>query len=64
MAHHHHKQEENQDSYFYLIGLLAGLFVGAVVNQGFIYIPVGAVLGLLTAAVFIKFLVKGRYDAE
>jgi hypothetical protein len=61
--HHHHTEEKSYDSYFYIIGLLAGLFVGLVVNKGFIYIPVGAVLGLLTAAVFIKFLVRGRNDA-
>jgi hypothetical protein len=61
MAHHQH--EENNDKYFYIIGLLAGLFTGAVVNQGFIYIPVGAILGLLTAALFLKVLVKGRQNA-
>jgi CRISPR/Cas system-associated protein Cas5 (RAMP superfamily) len=59
----HHTKEENHDSYFYIIGLLAGAFTGAVVNQGFIYIPVGAVLGLLSAALFLKVLVKGRQNA-
>jgi len=63
MSHHHHNEEKSFDSYFYIIGLLTGLFVGLVVNRGFIYIPVGGVLGLLTAAVFIKFLVRGRNDA-
>ncbi len=59
----HHTKEENHDSYFYIIGLLAGLFIGAIVDRGFIYIPVGAVLGLLSAAVFLKELVKGRQSA-
>ncbi len=59
----HHTKEENHDSYFYIIGLLAGLFIGAIVDRGFIYIPVGAVLGLLSAAVFLKVLVKGRQSA-
>lgn len=64
MAHHPHKEEEkNVDSYFYIIGLLAGLFTGAVVNQGLIYIPIGGVLGLLTAVLFLKVLVKGRQNA-
>lgn len=63
MSHHHHNEEKSFDSYFYIIGLLTGLFVGLVVNRGFIYIPVGGVLGLLTAAVFVKFLVRGRNDA-
>ncbi|WP_345949798.1 hypothetical protein ABDD95_23400 [Mucilaginibacter sp. PAMB04274] len=60
---HHHKEEENNDSYFYIIGLVAGLFTGAVVNQGLVYIPIGGVLGLLTAALFLKVLVKGRQSA-
>jgi hypothetical protein len=63
MAHHHHEEKENVDSYFYIIGLLAGLFTGAVVNQGLIYIPIGGVLGLLTAVLFLKVLVKGRQSA-
>ncbi len=59
----HHTKEENHDRYFYIIGLLAGLFIGAIVNRGFIYIPVGAILGLLSAALFLKVLVKGRQSA-
>jgi len=59
----HHTKEENQDRYFYIIGLLAGLFIGAIINRGFIYIPVGAILGLLSAALFLKVLVKGRQSA-
>jgi hypothetical protein len=59
----HHTKEENHDRYFYIIGLLAGLFIGAIINRGFIYIPVGAILGLLSAALFLKVLVKGRQSA-
>ncbi|MBS7565620.1 hypothetical protein KHS38_14505 [Mucilaginibacter sp. Bleaf8] len=61
MSHH---EDKSYDSYFYIIGLVAGLFTGAIVNQGFIYIPVGAVLGLLTAALFLKVLVKGRQESD
>jgi hypothetical protein len=60
MSHHHHEEEKNFDYIFYLVALVAGMFVGAIVDRGFIYIPVGGVLGLLTAALFIKFLVRGR----
>lgn len=62
MSHHHHphKEEENFDYVFYVVALFTGLFVGAVVNRGLIYIPIGGVLGLLTAGLFIKTLVKGR----
>jgi hypothetical protein len=56
-------EEKSYDSYFYIIALVCGLFVGAIIGKGFIYIPVGGVLGLLTAALFLKVLVKGREDA-
>jgi len=64
MSHHHHhpKEEKNYDYVFYLVALVAGMFVGAIVERGFIWIPVGGVFGLLTAATFLKFLVKGREE--
>jgi hypothetical protein len=63
MSHHHHphhKEEKSDEYVFYVVALLTGLFVGAVINRGLIYIPVGGVLGLLSAALFIKTLVRGR----
>ncbi|GAA4924344.1 hypothetical protein [Mucilaginibacter defluvii] len=65
MSHHHHshKQEEEakkNDYIYFVVALISGMFVGAIVDRGLIYIPVGGVLGLLTAALFIKFLVRGR----
>ncbi len=60
---HHHTENKSYDSYFYIIALLAGMFVGFVIDRGLIYIPIGGVLGLLSAAAFIKFLVRGRHDA-
>lgn len=65
MSHHHHPHHEEQKSYdyiFYLVAMVSGLFVGAIVERGFIWIPVGGVFGLLAAAVFIKFLVRGREE--
>ncbi|MFD0794639.1 hypothetical protein ACFQZX_13515 [Mucilaginibacter litoreus] len=62
MSHHHHEEEKSYDYIYYLVALVCGLFVGAIVDRGFIWIPVGGVFGLLTAAVFIKFLVKGREE--
>ncbi|TFF36529.1 hypothetical protein [Mucilaginibacter psychrotolerans] len=59
---HHNEEEKNFDYVFYLVALLSGAFVGAIIDRGFIWIPVGAIFGLLTAAVFIKFLVKGREE--
>lgn len=56
----HHEEEKNFDYVFYLVALISGAFVGAIIERGFIWIPIGGVLGLLTAAVFIKLLVRGR----
>ncbi|MEO7213189.1 hypothetical protein [Mucilaginibacter sp.] len=58
----HHEEEKNFDYLFYLVALLTGAFVGAIVNRGFIWIPVGAILGLLSAGLFIKVLVRGREE--
>lgn len=60
---HHHREEENFDYVYYLVGLVCGLFVGAIIDKGFTWIPVGGVLGLLTAAFFLNVLVKDRGDA-
>jgi hypothetical protein len=58
----HHEEEKNFDYIFYLVALISGAFVGAIIERGFIWIPVGGVFGLLTAALFIKFLVRGREE--
>ncbi len=60
---HHHEEEKNYDALYYLVALVSGLFVGAIIDKGFIWIPIGGVLGLLTAAFFLKVLVKGREEA-
>lgn len=57
---HHEEEEKSLDFVFYLVGLISGLFIGAIIDVGFIWIPVGGVLGLLTAAFFVTVLVKGR----
>ena len=58
----HHEEEKNFDYVFYLIALFSGAFVGLIIERGFIWVPIGGVFGLLTAAVFIKFLVNGREE--
>lgn len=60
MAHHNEEEEKNYDYLYYVVGLLTGLFIGAVIDKGFTWIFVGGVLGLLTAALFLQVLVKGR----
>ena len=59
---HHNEEEKNYDYIFYLVAIISGMFVGAIVERGFIWIPVGGVLGLLTAGFFLKVLVKGREE--
>ena len=60
MAHHHEEEEKNYDYLYYVVGLLTGLFIGFILDKGFTWIFVGGVLGLLTAALFLQVLVKGR----
>ncbi len=60
---HHNTQEKSYDYLYYLVALFTGLFVGTIIEQGFAYIIVGAVLGLLSAAFYLNVLVKGRGDA-
>jgi uncharacterized membrane protein len=62
MANHHEekKEEINFNALYYLVGLISGLFVGAIIDKGFTWIFVGGVLGLLTAALFLSVFVRGR----
>jgi hypothetical protein len=62
MSHHqHHQEEEQEKSYaylYYVIGLFFGLYTGYVIDKDFIWIPIGGVLGLLTAAFFANVVAK------
>ena len=60
---HHHEEEENFDYVYYLVGLACGLFTGFIIDKGFTWIPVGGVLGLLTAAFFLNVMVKDRQNS-
>jgi hypothetical protein len=63
MAHTHEeekKDEVNFNALYYLVGLLSGLFIGAIIDKGYTWIFVGGVLGLLTAALFLSVFVRGR----
>jgi hypothetical protein len=64
MAPHPLKEEEKSDeSIFYLVGLLSGLFVGCILGSGFIWIPILGAFGLLFAGFFYTVFVKGRNSA-
>jgi uncharacterized membrane protein len=60
----HEEQEEakNFDFLFYVIGLATGVFTGAILDVGLIWVLVGGVLGLLSTALFLQIFVKGREE--
>lgn len=62
MSHHHHTHQEEEakkyDYLYYVIGLIAGMITGFVIDKDFIWIPIGGVLGLLTAAFFANVVAK------
>ncbi len=53
----HHEEEKSYTYVYYLVALVTGLFIGAK------WIPIGGVLGLLSAAFYVNVLVKGRGEA-
>lgn len=57
---HTEEEEKSYDFVYYLFGLVTGVLTGAVLNVGMIWALVGGVLGLLSAALFLRVLVKGR----
>ncbi|MCJ8211962.1 hypothetical protein MUY27_19750 [Mucilaginibacter sp. RS28] len=64
MSHHQHHNTEDRslDSVYYIVAVLSGMFTGAIIDKGIIWVVVGAVLGLLTAAFFLKSAVRGRWQ--
>lgn len=56
-----HEEEEviNYKNLYYLIGLLSGLFIGSILEKGFIWVPIMGVIGLLFTAFFLAVFVKG-----
>jgi len=59
---HHEEEVKSYDFVYYLVGLLSGAFTGAILDKGLIWALVGAVLGLLSAGLFLAVLVRGRED--
>lgn len=51
-------EEKNQDYLYYVIGLLTGVITAAIVTGSFLWMLIGAILGLLSAALFLRVLVK------
>jgi hypothetical protein len=63
MKHHHKAEKENLNYIYYLVGLLSGLFTGAIINVSCTWILVGGILGFLTAAFFVNVLAKSSEEA-
>ncbi len=63
MSHHPKAEKENLNYVYYLVGILSGLFTGAIINVSYTWILVGGVLGFLTAAFFVNVLAKSSEDA-
>ena len=62
MAHTHEGKEKSINSLYYLVALVSGLFTGWVLDVSWVWIPVGGLLGLLAAALFLNVFVRGRED--
>ncbi|MES2428705.1 MAG: hypothetical protein V4560_17105 [Bacteroidota bacterium] len=63
MSHHPKAEKENLNYVYYLVGILSGLFTGAIINVSCTWILVGGILGFLTAAFFVNVLAKSSEDA-
>ncbi|MDB5001782.1 MAG: hypothetical protein JWQ34_7 [Mucilaginibacter sp.] len=63
MKHHPKAEKENLNYIYYLVGILSGLFTGAIINVSFVWILVGGILGFLTAAFFVNVLAKSSEEA-
>jgi hypothetical protein len=60
---HQTEEEKSYDYLYYVIGLVFGMLTGAFLEVGLIWVPVGGVVGLLFASLFLNVLVKGREEA-
>jgi hypothetical protein len=65
MKHTEEEIENEIASYnylYYLVGLFSGLFVGLILEKGFIWLPIMGLVGILFAAFFLAVFVKGHGD--
>jgi hypothetical protein len=57
-----HEEEKNYDYIYYIVAIVSGMFTGAIIEKGLVWILVGAVLGFLSAALYIRTLAKSSHD--
>ena len=58
MSHHPKAEKESLDYIYYLVGILSGLFTGAIIEVSCTWVLVGGILGFLTAAFFVNVMAK------
>lgn len=63
MSHHPKAEKENLNYIYYIVGILSGMFIGAIIEVAFTWVIVGAILGFLTAAFFVQVLAKSSEEA-
>jgi hypothetical protein len=63
MIPHHAAKQIKDANIYYLVGLLAGLFIGVTLEGSPLWIPILGIVGLLFTAFFVNIFVKGRADA-
>lgn len=63
MTHHHQKDEINDINIYYLVGILGGVFIGLILESGFIWLPILGIVGWLFTAFFISVFVRGHVDS-
>jgi len=60
MKHHNEEEVKSYDYIYYLVGIFSGLFVGFILDKGFIWLPIMGLFGLLFTAFFLSVFVRGR----
>jgi len=56
----HKEEQRNIDSLFYLVGLLAGVACGIIIDKTLVLTAVLGLVGLLFAGFFLNVFVRGR----
>jgi len=57
-------QENSNNNFnwlYYALGLIFGVLTAVIITESYIFALVGAVLGLLSAGLFLNAIVKGRH---
>jgi hypothetical protein len=60
MKNQHEEEAKTFNYIYYLVGILSGVFVGIILDKGFIWLPIMGLFGLLFTAFFLSVFVRGR----